>query len=260
MSESAAENGRSRRSGRSPNYPSISLDVAISRARTLLDKEGRNAASMTIITGHWGYSSPSTGPASTTYSALIKFGLLEDSGSGKDRKGKLSDLGYRVLRAPESDRAEAIREAALRPPIHQELWEQFRIDLPSKENLVWMLETERNFSHAGAVDFEKEYRATIAFAGLFEEVGGDADEETAVAESDVPIDLNTVKPSIATVENSVAAMPVSKGVTRIPILLSGGQVVIVEGVFPITDGAWENLKAVLEAMKPGLVADPTGDK
>ena len=42
-------------------------------------------------------------------------------------------------------------------------------------------------------------------------------------------------------------------VLTIPVPIIGGSPVMVEGEFPISEAAWSQFIAVLEAMKPGLV-------
>src|SRR5690606_39686636 len=76
-------------------------------------------------------------------------GLLEDSGTGKDRKIKLSDLARRIIRDKRegsAERVKAIREAALSPSIYAKLWErseEHTSELQSRENLVCRLLLEK---------------------------------------------------------------------------------------------------------------------
>ncbi len=71
-----------KKKGRSPSYPGTSLEVAVRRAQVLYDEERQHAVPMATVTSHWGFRSPSTGPASVAYAALKKFGLLEEEGHG----------------------------------------------------------------------------------------------------------------------------------------------------------------------------------
>ncbi len=155
---------------RSPSYPAIDLETALERARQLLSKEGRHYAPISAILQHWGYATKSSGGLLTT-AALKKFGLLEDQGSGENRKARITDLAYRILiddRPNSEQRAALIREAALTPPIHAELWQERGPDgsLPSDVTLRFTLRTERGFTETAASDLINEFRQTIAFAGL----------------------------------------------------------------------------------------------
>jgi transposase-like protein len=51
----------------------------------------------------------------------------------------------------------------------------------------------------------------------------------------------------------------SENTLSIPVPIIGGEAVIVEGQFPITEAAWAQFMAVLNAMKPGLVQQPATD-
>ena len=51
----------------------------------------------------------------------------------------------------------------------------------------------------------------------------------------------------------------SGNVLTIPVPIIGGKPVTVEGEFPISEAAWTQFMAVLNAMKPGLVRDSEPD-
>ena len=53
----------------------------------------------------------------------------------------------------------------------------------------------------------------------------------------------------------------SGNVLTIPVPIVGGKSVTIEGEFPISEAAWGQFLAVLNAMKPGLVqATDSGDR
>src|SRR5690606_17547047 len=113
--------------GRSPAYPFIALDKAVARADALRRAVGKNDTRVVSAVHHWGYGPKSSGGIQTV-AALKHFGLLEDSGSGQDRRVKLTDLANRILldQRPNSiERQELIKRAALNPKMHQELWERW---------------------------------------------------------------------------------------------------------------------------------------
>jgi hypothetical protein len=166
---------------RSPNYPGINLETAIQRARALYENEKRNAANVSVVMGHWGFNKP-TGQSAVSLAAVKSFGLVEDSGSGKDRKLKVSELALKIIldqRQPSPDRDNAIKEAALRPSIHGKLWQRWRAQLPSDPNLRHVLIFEYRFNENAVDDFIAEYKDTIGFAQL-----QDCDSVTA-SESDI---------------------------------------------------------------------------
>jgi hypothetical protein len=155
---------------RSPAYPFINLETSLKRAQEFYNRETRNAASIKIAVTHWGYQSKSSGGIQTA-AALISFGLLRDEGSGEQRKLKLTPNAIRILldKRPESqDRARLIKEIALTPKIHRDLWDKWGTSLPSEEQVRYTLtaEWEPPFNEKTVDGFISEYKDTIAFAKL----------------------------------------------------------------------------------------------
>lgn len=240
--------------GRSPAYPAIDLETAIQRVRQLYDKEGRHATPVTTIASAWGYSSLN-GAALGAIAALKKYGLLDEEGASEDRKARLSRLADDIIGNPdEAKRTQAIREAALRPAIHQEMWDKYHNDLPSDRNLTWELTRDRGFTDRGAAEFIRVYKATIAYAQLGDDIliGGreetadtergedDREESTGDSHPDRPADRQ--RPPASEKARSYA----------IPLIDNGA--VVVEGQFPITERDWDQFMGVLNAMKRGLVS------
>ncbi|MDA9435190.1 hypothetical protein [Bradyrhizobium sp. CCBAU 51627] len=157
--------------GRSPAYPFIPLDKALARAEALRKAIGSKADTRVISAmGHWGYGEKSSGGIQTA-AALKHFGLIDDSGSGKERRIKLSELALRILldqRPDSQERKQLVQRAALLPKMHQELWERWGRDLPVDAELRHYLLLDRGFNENGAEDLIKEYKATISYAGLLD--------------------------------------------------------------------------------------------
>jgi hypothetical protein len=251
MSESAPAR---KPKGRSPAYPSINLQTAIQRARQLHDRERQYLTPVSTIVAHWGYSSLN-GPALGAIAALKKYGLLDEEGAGEDRKAKLSQLADVILMNPdEAKQKEAIQEAALRPAIHQEMWEKYHNDLPSERNLLWELTRDRGFTERGAGEFIRVYRATIAFAQLEDDNGASEPEATQaplVFQDDRDDDNEDRRPERPSTRERRGAADTAKSY-NIPLIDNGA--IVVEGQFPVTERDWNQFIAVLTAMKPGLVA------
>lgn len=256
--QTASGAARRPRKGRSPSYPAISLRAAVERAQVIWDNERHHEAPIAAITGHWGFRSPDTGPASVTYAALRKFGLLDVEGTGASRVAKLTPLAIDILMKPDS--LPAIRQAALTPPIHRETWEKYGANLPSEANLRYRFVVEGGFTDTGFQEFIREYRDTIDYAQLAS--AGSLDGET---------DASGGQDDDHEGETQPADLPpppfpkrrqggVSGNVLTIPVPIIGGKPVTVEGEFPISEAAWAQFMAVLNAMKPGLVRDPELDK
>lgn len=153
---------------RSPAYPGYSLEVAIKRARELYAQDKMNPVPLAIAVKRWGFKEKSSGGLITT-AALKSFGLLKDSGTGKDRKIQLTDEARRILldaRQDSQERDKLIKEAALKPKIHNALWKKWGTDLPSDETLSHALIFDWSFNENSVRDFIKEYKDTIRFAKL----------------------------------------------------------------------------------------------
>ena len=111
---------------RSPNYPGLSLPDAIQRIHQLYKAQHTHAAPRDVIAKSIGYNSLNGA------SAIHKYGLLEKVGDGM----KVSERGMTII-APHnpSEKAQAIRQAALEPRLFAELFEKFPPPLPNDEVL-----------------------------------------------------------------------------------------------------------------------------
>ncbi len=236
---------------RSPAYPAVDLSQAIDRASALYQAERKNPAPINAILHHWGYS-PGSGRGLVTLAALKQFGLLADEGSGERRQARLSPKALRIILDAHDDsleRREAIREAALEPKIHRELWEKYEGDLPSDPTLRTHLSLERNFTDRAVRSFIPQFRRTVAFAELEADPG--------------EVDVNEAKDGASAGESDrVGAPPIEppevrdpmreQSVRSVQLPLSGTSWVSVQGAFPLSESAWNQMIAMLEAMKPGL--------
>jgi hypothetical protein len=221
-----------RKRERSPSFPSIDLESALDKARLLRANEGDGYTPVEAILAQWRYSGKSRSGLRAV-SALQQFGLLEDQGAVPQRQARLTPLAIEILsneRPDDRERMAAIREAALRPPLHAQLWEAFGGRLPTDADLRSQLGAQRLTDRAIREGID-ELRRTLAFAGL---VGGD---ERA--------------PQSPTPELS----PETEGrAIRIP--LGDGRWAALLAPFPLTETEWQQMVAALDAIKPALVAAP----
>lgn len=154
---------------RSPAYPFISLPRALQRAEEFKKAEGFYPVPPESAYKAWGFGAKSSG-ARQTLAALKHFGLLVYVGLGDSRKVRLSDLAKRILLDPRPDspdKPNLIREAALKPAIHAELYTMYPEGLPSDTTLQAYLVLQREFNESGAKDLISEFRETADFASLF---------------------------------------------------------------------------------------------
>ena len=191
MSEEAYASGAAVKRFRSPPYPAMDLSKAIDRAKTLYGKALHHPVPSNVLADAWKYGIKSSGMWATA-AALIQYGLLTDSGSGGGRRFTLTDAAIRIIRDADPaspKRAEAIRRAALQPPIFRELWDNFGAADLSDVVVANFLTLDRSeagkapYGDGAAADIIEAYKATIAFAGV---TGGgslpDTDEDKSAVE------------------------------------------------------------------------------
>jgi len=240
--------------GRSPSYPGIPLGEAIEKARIIWVQAKQHPMPVAAITGRWGYKSPSTGPASVNYAALKKYGLLEDEGAGKDRRGHLTALAVEILN--KSDPSDAIQRAAFTPQIMREFWDRFGRDVPPIDALHWEYVIERGFTDNGLADFVRVYKATVAALPLDTpgSVGGeDGGDDDPGGSEDPPEDR--LPPPDPNRRRGQERKP-RTGVLTYPIKIkdSDDQIVI-ELPQDIPAASWDRMLALLDVLRPDFVAD-----
>lgn len=160
---------RSMRGPRSPSYPSIPLSAAIDRAKELrVYQPAKKPIPVDVALKVWKYGRKS-GAGLQQLAALIKYGLLEQSGSMDQRIVKLSDLAWKILldeRLHSPDRDAAIREAATKPKINAEIRERYPHGLPDDETVGFWLSAEKAFNPKAIPSFLADLRSTFEFAKL----------------------------------------------------------------------------------------------
>ncbi len=157
---------------RSPAYPAIGLEDALAKASQIWQKLNRHDGTPEEIVNLMGGSNESSASHSAS-SALIKYGLLSDSGSGPSRRLKLTDAAIKLVFNPDKESHEyktLIRDAAIKPAIHAELWNKYSGTLPTSSVISRYLVTERGFNPKYVNGFIEMFKETISFAKL--EPGG----------------------------------------------------------------------------------------
>ena len=128
---------------RSPNHPIVDLGQAIELANVLHSTDRMHEVPFRLVVERWDYNSKSS-MGGQCVAALKSFGLIEIEGQGDRRKIRVSAKADRILgNAP--DRNNLIKEAAINPPIHRELFEKYKASggLPQRDVLQNYLLWER---------------------------------------------------------------------------------------------------------------------
>lgn len=164
---------------RSPNYPGLSLETAITRLSGLFEKINRHTVGVEVACQSMGVSHKSS-TGLVLLGALRAYGLLDDVKSGIETMVKISDLGLDIV-ADSRPGSVAwlgfVRKAAKLPKIHGELWNKYGASLPPDDELRRFLIREKDFGDKAATVCIVRYKKTIAFAKLAE--GGAIANNTA---------------------------------------------------------------------------------
>jgi hypothetical protein len=142
----------------------FSLEEALGKVKILWEKDRRAGSRRDSALEHLGYKSVKSGTALRTIATLKKYGLTEE----RDGRIYLSNLALDLVIYPPDDERyqKALREAALRPSIYNKLYEQYRDGLPSDTTLRSELTRVDEFHPLHVDGFIRDFRSTIAFAGL----------------------------------------------------------------------------------------------
>ena len=150
---------------RSPAYPVVALEAALSRLAEFDAHFKRMAARPEKVGEAWDINAKAH--ADRTVAALRYFGLLEYQGAGKDRRVAVSEEGRKYLRAQQEEtKREVVKSAALRPKQIVKFWNEWGPIRPADAACIDELVFKNRFSEGGAREFLKVYDATISFAKL----------------------------------------------------------------------------------------------
>ena len=153
-------------SNRSPSYPSISLVVALQKAKLFHDSLGQADTGLKESMECWGFSSRS-GTGHRLVAAMTSFGLFDVLGNSADRRLKLSDAALDGLFCTDNiaDRkSSAIRQFVLNPRVYRTLWELWGHDLPDYDLLEQYLVSDLGFNRKVVAKFLGDYLASIELA------------------------------------------------------------------------------------------------
>jgi hypothetical protein len=243
--------------GRSRSYPSLSVLDAVDKATLVWNYAKRNKLPVAKITELWGYKSATTGPATTSYAALKKYGLLVDEGNGTDRRGQLTELALEAINKP--DPSEALFAAAMTPPIIREFWEKYGPDVPPIEALHWDWVVQGGFTDSGLADFLRVYKANIPVIQGSASAMVDTDAEQNEGDDDDPGEDHDDTPGETDQSRRRTKRKEGSAVVAITVPVPGfaaDEPAVVEFPGKLSESEWTYFIAVLTAMKDGVLREP----
>jgi hypothetical protein len=207
---------------RSPEFPFLPLGEAIEKTRLILAANQRHAArigSLAVVLKTSRLSSAFL----RTIGALKAFGLIDDAGSGDDRKISVSELGARLI----SDMRPGAREAAIQKAfetcsILNEFYGRWGNQRPSDPVCMSELTLDCKFGEDAAKKFIRVYDASVVF--LESNVGAPQAEVSAT----VP-DREPEAPAATT--DKIVRWP--KPAVEVSPKMGGN---MTEATYPITEG------------------------
>ena len=230
---------------RSPNYPDMGLDEAISRIEQFWTLYKQAPVPIEVAAKGLGYKGLN-GRSQQKISAVRKYGLIERSGEDY----RLSDISIKIIiPVEEGEREEAIAEAARKIKIFQEISERYG-DAPDEAIRPYLLRS--GFSETGAKGVINAYRGTLRALGNAP-IRYNGDTESDISEEPEP-DMPQSPPTATISPDAQPAAP--SGQRAVPLPISSAEWPMLHVPYPMSNQAWDEMIAVLTALKGGIVGQP----
>lgn len=243
---------------RSPAYPAFDLRAAIEKLGLFHQRNGFTPAYAHLAIKDMDHK-PTSSSGLRALAALLAYGLLQDTGSGKERKVTVSPRGKVILIAPpdrEEHRRKAIQEAALAPKLYKFLWSKYGPNLPNSSNLEYDLSLAGQYNPDVIKGLIKDFVATMEFA---------KPDQSAILEPEPEGGENGGSPDRAPGnlppaprDQEAKPMPETQGATLdLPIPLIGGGMAVLRVPRTLSEDNYKliesTLAATLKAFKAALV-------
>jgi hypothetical protein len=169
----------------SPSYPALSLETSVKHVAKIEAAYRKSAVDRGDAVKLLGYRSLS-GPANKTLAALASYGLVERAGKGMMR---VTPLAVSILHPiSNAEKHEALRGAAMEPPLFREIREQFPdLPVPPEAGVVTHL-NRAGFNPNAVPKAATAFLETVRFVeelGVSDSHGHQGDKD---AKSDLPDD------------------------------------------------------------------------
>lgn len=218
---------------RSPSYPCIDLEAAIDKAGRLYDFGKLNPVLVSAILPQWGFNSKSANGMKVV-ATLKSFGLIEDSGQKENRKIKLTNRAYRILKdhSNSKEREQAIKDAALNPEIYSWCWKRFGEleEMPTDEAIRSDLIFDKKFNESAVKAFLIDYKKSIKFSNLtkYDNLDVEKDEKAGIPTDEIEVAESSVEDGAITSPQKVVIQtnPNEKLLQDVVNLNNGQQIII----------------------------------
>ena len=254
-----------RKRTRSPNFPSVTLRVAVERTDALYRNAETHKVPLATAANTWGYSVKSSGFLKLL-AALGAYGLVEFEGSGDTRRIQVSEDGERIVEnAPGYENI--LKKSAMRPKLFGKIMDEYAPNgrLPSddilKDSLRWDKKIELNKE---TIDkFVTNLKETITYAKLEDEaiIAPNEGEEPPASEEndkDSKVDGQLDEPALGT--HTGTYQTGTQKMKQYPIPLGGGADAVLSIPQPITARMYEKLKTVIDLYEDVLVSKEEPDQ
>lgn len=170
---------------RSPNFPSLTLEEALTAAKVIWDKNRKAPIPREAAAKDLGYAGL-TGRSMTVLGALNQYGLIEITAKGQTRVTQTGEdifIGY-----PESVRRAAVTRAGRSPGLFRDIYEKYEGDIPG-ENAIRSFLFQNGFTNEGVEKAIKSFAATNRYVEIYgeSESYGNGLESSAQTAPDQPI-------------------------------------------------------------------------
>lgn len=158
---------------RSPAYPHSGLAEAVGVVELLAAMaDASHTVSLADAAVALGLK-PKSSWLNLRLASLKKFGLIEDlpGGETRARQLRLTTTARILASLPPGDPIHRVmrKQAALRPPIYEDLWNRFGPILPGNVPMREYLVQERQFNPQSVEALLDNFRSTVEYAGLIQE-------------------------------------------------------------------------------------------
>jgi hypothetical protein len=234
---------------RSPAYPAIDLESAVSKAEKIYEQERLNSTTLDVVAQHWNTNTKSSGFLQSI-AALKYYGLASEVPDAKTRMIKLTDAAFRILFGDDdsAERLTALRQAALSPKLFKNMWDKWGKELPSEATMRSYLIFENKYNDSIVKNIIRNYKNTVSYSRLiYGNINGDSEDEMTIEDETL---LEEQKSEQYT--SSQKKQPLIRELT---IPLPTGVIATLKAPFPMTKNEFAMVEAFLKAMKPSLVKD-----